>query len=146
MVKHPGRLIGRNDIFLLLGLTVALFVISRVRSRDSSTTPARSKKLGTAAPPRPGHPGRGLRVSPVRKRHQLHAPALASAATAKTGARERVMERLVNFGKALGESLDHAAIGKAAAEHLPDLAEGLGVWAMAVSDSAWRPLAVVADR
>ena len=58
------RLIGRNDLFLLLGLTVALFAIfsrplaqrARIRARDRP-------ELGTAARARSRHPGRRLHAS-----------------------------------------------------------------------------------
>lgn len=147
MVKRPVRLIriSRNDIFLLLGLTVALFAISsRPLARLLDYAREIEESWGLQLLPGLVILAVVLMFHQVRKRHQLRVHALASEATAKL-ATERV-ERLVMFGKALGESLDHSAIGKAVAEHLPNLAEGLGVWAMAVGDGAWRPLAVVADR
>jgi diguanylate cyclase (GGDEF)-like protein len=145
MVKRPLRLISRNDLFLLLGLTVALFAISsRPLARLLDYAREIEQSWGLQLLPGLVILAVVLMFHQVRKRHQMRVQALASEATAKL-ATERV-ERLVMFGQALGESLDHRAIGKAVADHLPNLAEGLGVWAMALSDGAWRPLAVVADR
>jgi diguanylate cyclase (GGDEF)-like protein len=142
------RLIGRNDLFLLLGLSIALFVIL-------------SRPLGDALDyAREIDESRGLQLLPgliilavmflfhqTRKRHESRARALASEAEARHAtARAVEMERLVKFGRALGESLDHSAIGVVAAEHLPTLAEGRGAWSMALAGTTWRALAVVADR
>jgi diguanylate cyclase (GGDEF)-like protein len=83
----------------------------------------------------------------TRKRHEMRAAALASAAAARQAtARVVEMERLVNFGRSLGESLDQSAIGAVAAEHLPTLAEGRPAWAMVLNGTTWAPLAVIADR
>jgi diguanylate cyclase (GGDEF)-like protein len=75
-------------------------------------------------------------------------PQLRAAAAEARQATARVaeMERLVNFGQALGESLDHAAVGAVARQHLLALVAGRGVWAMALNGTAWQPLAVLADR
>jgi diguanylate cyclase (GGDEF)-like protein len=139
------RLIRRNDLFLLLGLTVALFTIfSRPLGNllDYAREVERSTGLQLVS---------GLVIlavvfmfHQVRKRHDMRVHALASAAAAKL-ATDRV-ERLVTFGQALGETLDHGSIGAVAAEHLPNMAEGRGAWAMSLSGGVWRPLAVVADR
>jgi diguanylate cyclase (GGDEF)-like protein len=139
------RLIGRNDLFLLLGLTAALFAIfSRPLARALDWAREIDRSWGLQLVP-------GLVIlavvftfHQVRKRHEMRVQALASAAAARL-ATERV-ERLVTFGKALGEALDHAAIGIVVRDYLPSLAEGRGAWAMALSSGTWRPLAVVADR
>jgi diguanylate cyclase (GGDEF)-like protein len=139
------RLIGRNDLFLLLGLTAALFAIfSRPLARALDWADEIDRSWGLQLVP-------GLVIlavvftfHQVRKRHEMRVQALASAAAARL-ATERV-ERLVTFGKALGEALDHAAIGAVVRDYLPSLAEERGAWAMALSSGTWRPLAVVADR
>jgi diguanylate cyclase (GGDEF)-like protein len=139
------RLIGRNDLFLLLGLTAALFAIfSRPLARALDWAREIDRSWGLQLVP-------GLVIlavvftfHQVRKRHEMRVQALASAAAARL-ATERV-ERLVTFGKALGETLDHAAIGTVVRDYLPSLSEGRGAWAMALSSGTWRPLAVVADR
>ena len=144
-MKPPVRLIGRNDLFLLLGLSVALFTIfSRPLARVLEYARDIDARSGLQLVPGLVILSVVLMFHQVRKRHQMRVQALASAATAQL-ATERV-ERLVTFGQALQESLDHGAIGTVAAQHLPTLAEGRGVWAMALSSGAWRPLAVVADR
>ncbi|MGH9253932.1 MAG: diguanylate cyclase [Vicinamibacterales bacterium] len=139
------RLIGRNDLFLLLGLTVALVAIfSRPLARVLEYAREIEQSWGLQLVP-------GLVILAVafvfhqaRKRHEMRVEALASAAAAKQAAVR--VERLVTFGQALSEALDHSAIGAAAAAHLPDVAEGRGVWAMALNGGVWHPLAVVADR
>lgn len=142
------RLIGRNDLFLLLGLTAALFaIVSRPLARVLDYAREIDESWGLQLLP-------GLVIlavvfvfHQVRKRHETRAEALASAAEARQAtARAVEMERLVNFGRALGESLDQTAIGTVAAVHLPTLAEGRPAWAMVLNGTAWAPLAVVADR
>jgi diguanylate cyclase (GGDEF)-like protein len=142
------RLISRNDLFLLLGLTVALFAIV---SRPLGRVLAFAQDIDES---------RGLQLLPglvilavvfmfhqVRKRHEVRSEAQASAAEARQ-AKTRVleMERLVSFGQALGESLDDESIGIAAKQHLPTVAGGRGAWAMVLSGGQWRPLFVTANR
>jgi len=142
------RLISRNDLFLLFGLTVALFaIVSRPLARVLDFAREVEESWGLQLLP-------GLVIlavvfmfHQVRKRHEMRATALTSAAEARQATeRATEMERLVTFGQALGESLDHAAIGAAAVKHLPVLVEGRGAWAMALSGGQWRALAVVAER
>ena len=142
------RLIDRNDLFLLLGLSVALGVIVSQPLGDLLDYIHTIEEAS------------GLQLLPglvilavaysfhqVRKRHETRARALTLEAEARQAtARAAEMERLVNFGRALAESLDHSAVGTVAAEHLPTLAEGRGAWAIALSGTTWRSLAVVADR
>lgn len=141
------RLIGGNDLLLLLGVWTALFTIV-------------SQPLGRALSyAYEVDQSRGLQLLPalvilvvvfsfhqVRKRHQARAEALASAAAAQqAGARVAEMERLVNFGQALGESLTLDSIGDVAAKHLPLLAGDRPMWVMIRSGSDWRRLAVTGD-
>ena len=142
------RLIGRNDLVLLLGLTVALFaVVERPLARVLAYAHDVDESTGLQLLP-------GLVILAVvfmfhqmRKRHEMRVEALASATDARQAtARAAEMGRLVSFGQALGESLDHESIGAVASTHLLSLAEGRGAWAMALSGGLWRPLAVVADR
>ena len=142
------RLISRNDLFLLIGLTIALFTIV---SRPLGRVLALAQDIDDS---------RGLQLLPglvilavvfmfhqVRKRHEIRSVALASAAEARQAqARVAEMERLVTFGQALGESLDYESIGIAAKALLPTLAEGRGAWAMVLTGGQWRPLFVIANR
>jgi diguanylate cyclase (GGDEF)-like protein len=142
------RLGSRNDLFLLFGLTIALFAIVS-RPLGDLLDYARDIGEGWDLELVPGLVILAVvfMVHQFRKRHESRALALTSAAEARQAtARAAEMERLVNFGRSLGESLDHASIGPVAAEHLPTLAEGRGAWAIALSGTSWRPLAVVADR
>lgn len=142
------RLIDRNDSILLVGLTVALFaIVSRPLAQMLELAREIDQSWGLQLVP-------GLVVlafvfmfHQVRKRHEMRAEALTAATEARQAtARAEEMARLVTFGQALGESLDHQAIGNVAKNQLPTLAEGRQAWAMALSGSQWRPLAVVADR
>jgi len=141
------RLISRNDLFLLLGLAVALFAIV---SRPLGRLLAYAQDIGESS---------GLQLLPglvilagvfifhqVRKRHEVRAGALASDAAAREAtARAAEMGRLVAFGQALGQSLDRDSIRSAAAKHFPLLTEGRPAWVMARSKQHWRPLAVIGN-
>jgi len=139
---------SRNDLFLLVGLTVALFAFV-LRPLGDILDYARAIGQDWDLELLPGLVilASVFVFHQFRKRHESRALALTSAAEARQAtARAAEMERLVNFGRGLGESLDHASIGTVAAEHLPTLAEGRGAWALFLGGTAWRPLAVVADR
>lgn len=139
---------SRNDLFLLVGLTVALFAIV-LRPLGDILDYARAIGQDWDLELLPGLVilASVFVFYQIRKRHESRAHALTSAAEARQAtARAAEMERLVNFGRGLGESLDYASIGTVAAGHLPKLAEGRGAWAFVLTGTAWRPLAVVADR
>lgn len=141
------RLIGRNDLFLLLGLTVALFaIVSRPLGHALAYANDIEESLGLQLLP-------GLVIlavvfmfHQVRKRHEVRAEALEAAAEARQArARAAEMERLVSFGQALGQSLTQDSIRNAASEYLPALAEGRRAWSMIRSGTDWRRLAVAGD-
>ena len=141
------RLIGRNDLFLLVGVSAALFTIvsrplGRVLAYAYEVDQSRGQQL---------LPGLVILTAvfvfhQVRKRHEVRAEALASAAAARQAtARAAEMARLVGFGQALGQSLEHDSIRDAAARHFPTLVEGRPAWAMTRSGQHWSRLAVVGD-
>jgi diguanylate cyclase (GGDEF)-like protein len=141
------RLIGRNDLFLLLGLTVALFAIfSRPLAQALDFVNQIEESRGLLLLP-------GLVILTVvyifhqqRKRHEARAEALSAAAEARQAtARATEMERLVSFGQSLARSLDYESIRSAANEHLPTLAGGRGAWAMIRTAGHWKPLASVGE-
>jgi diguanylate cyclase (GGDEF)-like protein len=142
------RVGARNDLFLLFGLAIALFaIVSQPLGDILDYARAIDEDWDLELVPGLVILAVVFMVHQIRKRHESRALALTSAAEARQAtARAAEMERLLNFGRALGESLDHDAIGAVAAEHLPTLAEGRGAWAVALSGTRWRPLAVVADR
>ena len=138
------RLIGRNDLFLLLGLTLALFAIfsgplGRVLDYAHQIDQSRGLQLLP-----------GLVILAVvfmfhqlRKRHEMRAEALSAAAEARQAtARAAEMERLVSLGQSLARSLDPEAIRAAALEHLPTLAGDRAAWAMTRTGGLWQPLAL----
>ena len=141
------RLIGRNDLVLLGGLAVALFVVF-------------SKALAQLFDLiREVEESRGLRLLPallilatvfvfhqLRKRHEMHAEALGAAAAARQATdRAAEMERLVAFGQALARSLDEESIQAAATAHIPLLAPGRGAWALVRTPTHWKPLLLVGE-
>src|ERR1044072_2034138 len=108
------RIFGRNDAFLLGGLAIAVWVVS---SRQLGMLLDRAREIDHS---------RGLQLVPglfilagvflihqFRKREQMRIQ--ANAATARVAE----MDRLVQFGKALAQSLDSASIRAATIEHLP---------------------------
>lgn len=137
------RLIGRNDLFLLIGLTAALFTII-------------SRPLGLVVDyAREADHSFGLQLVPglvilavvfmfhqVRKRHESRADALAAAAEARQATiRAAEMERLVGFGQALGQALTLDAISAAVTAHLSSIVDGRDAWAMVWDGEEWKPLA-----
>ena len=126
------RLISRNDIMLLGGLGVALFILF---------SGALDRILDLAHQVDQSH---GVRLLPAlvvlaavfvfhqqRKRHEAWAEAMAAATDARQAdARVTDMERLVSFGHTLARALDFESIRAAAAEHLPTLVTDRSSWAM----------------
>jgi diguanylate cyclase (GGDEF)-like protein len=141
------RLIGRNDLFLLIGLTAALFtIISRPLGLVVDYARGADHSLGLQLVP-------GLVIlavvfmfHQVRKRHESRAEALAAATEARQAtARAAEMERLVGFGQALGQALTHDAISAAAAAHLATIVDGRDAWVMVWSGGEWKRLAAHGD-
>ena len=120
------RIIGRNDLFLLLGLAVALFAItSRPIGRALVYAQEIERSMGLQLLP-------GLVILAgvfvfhlVRKRHEAREEALtASTELRQATARAAEMERLVEFGKALAQSLTYESVRAAAVSHIPTLTGG----------------------
>ena len=141
------RLISRNDIYLLLGLTVAAFVIfSRPLTRVLDYTREIERAWDLQLLP-------GLVIlavifmfHEVRKRHDMRQDAMAAAAEASQArVHAAEMERLVFFGRALAKSLTLASIKAAALDYLPKVAEGGTVWTMVRTGDEWEQLATTAD-
>ena len=138
------RLVSRNDVFLLGGLAIALFVLVSGPLGDAL-------HLASAI-----DQSWGLQLLPAliilagvfvfhqqRKRHEAWAEVVAATSDAKQAdARATEMERLVAFGQTLARALDHESIRAAAAEHLPTLLPGRGIWALVREGSHWQPLTV----
>ncbi|MBI2829420.1 MAG: GGDEF domain-containing protein [Acidobacteria bacterium] len=141
------RLIGRNDLFLLLGLAVALFaIVSRPLGRVLAYAHNIDQSTGLQLLP-------GLVILAVvfmfhqmRKRHEVRAEALAAAAAGRqAAARAAEMERLIAFGQALARSLDYESIRAAVREYLATLGEGRGGWVLTRTAGQWQPLTPVDD-
>ena len=140
------RLVGRHDIYWLMVTAVAAFAMF-------------SRPLGRAIDyAHDIDEGRGLQLLPAlvilavafifhqfRKRHEMHAHAVAADAEARQATRRATeMERLVAFGQALARSLDRETIRTAAIEHLPKLADR-PAWAMIRTSSHWQTFAAADD-
>jgi diguanylate cyclase (GGDEF)-like protein len=126
------RIFGRNDAFLLGGLAIAVWVAS---SRQLGTLLDRAREIDHS---------QGLQLVPglailavvflvhqVRTREEMG----REAGIATTRAAE--MDRLVQFGKALAQSLDSSSIRAATVEYLPLIASGRKVWAITRCGGAW---------
>lgn len=118
------RVASRNDLVLLGGLAVALFVIFSRRIGEALDYAYQIDR------------SRGLQLLPalvilagVFIFHLLRKRTEMDAANRAATARADEMARLVAFGQALAGSLDIAAIRTAVLAHLPALVPGRGVWA-----------------
>jgi diguanylate cyclase (GGDEF)-like protein len=141
------RLIGRNDLFLLVGLAIALFAItSRPIGRALAHVQEIERSWGLQLVP-------GLFILAVvfvfhlvRKRHEAREAALTAASEARQAtAHAAGMERMVEFGKALAQSLTYDSVRAAAATHLSTLTGNRQSWAMVRTATHWRRLAVTGD-
>jgi diguanylate cyclase (GGDEF)-like protein len=136
------RLFGRNDIVLLGGLAVALFVLFNrplqemfdfVREIEDTYNVRLLPALMILV---------GLFVfHQFRKREEVRVAALTSAAAAENATlRADEMERLIAFSQAIARSLTEESIKAAAIAHVPLLAPNRTAWALARSEGQWRPL------
>ena len=141
------RMINRNDLFLLLGLAVALFAItSRPIGRALAYVQEIERSMGLQLLP-------GLVILAVvyvfhlvRKRHEAREEALtASSELTQATARAAEMERLVVFGRALAQSLTYESVRAAAVSHFPKLTGERPLWAMVRTSTHWRRLVVTGD-
>ena len=141
------RLVGRSDLVLILGLTLALFV---TLSRPLGQLLAFIRQIEEA---------HGLQLLPallilaaffgfhqLRKRQEIRAEALAAGRAARqANERAEEMSRLVAFGHALARALDSEAIGAVAAAHIPLLAPGRGAWVMIRPRGQWELFVAVGE-
>jgi diguanylate cyclase (GGDEF)-like protein len=141
------RMIGRNDLFLLLGLAIALFAItSRPIGRALAYVQEVERSMGLQLLP-------GLVILAVvfvfhlvRKRHEAREEALTvSSELSQATARAAEMERLVDFGRALAQSLTYESVRAAAVSHIPKLTGDRPLWAMVRTNTHWRRLVVTGD-
>jgi diguanylate cyclase (GGDEF)-like protein len=142
---------GRNDAVLMVGLTVALFVIFSGPMAKLLDFIREVEKI------------HGLQLLPalvilatifsfhqLRKRQEIRAESLSVARAAKE-ATERASElsRLVAFGHALARTMDsqsHDSIRAAMAAHIPLLAPGRDAWVMTRTRAGvWESLVAVGD-
>jgi diguanylate cyclase (GGDEF)-like protein len=145
------RVMGRNDAVLMVGLTVALFVIFSGPMAKLLDFIREVEKI------------HGLQLLPalvilatifsfhqLRKRQEIRAESLSVARAAKE-ATERAAElsRLVAFGHALARTMDsqsHDSIRAAMAAHIPLLAPGRDAWVMTRTRAGvWESLVAVGD-
>jgi diguanylate cyclase (GGDEF)-like protein len=136
------RLFGRNDLVLLSGLAVALYVLfyqplqhmfdfvrEIERTYQVQLLPALMILVGLFV------------FHQYRKREEVRVSALTSAAAAAEAiSRSEEMERLIAFSQAIARSLTEESIKSAAVAHIPLLAPNRTVWALARTEGQWRPL------
>lgn len=136
------RLFGRNDLVLLSGLAVALYVLfyqplqhmfdfvrEIERTYQVQLLPALMILVGLFV------------FHQYRKREEVRVAALTSAAAAAEAiSRSEEMERLIAFSQAIARSLTEESIKSAAVAHIPLLAPNRPAWALARTEGQWRPL------
>jgi diguanylate cyclase (GGDEF)-like protein len=142
------RLITRNDLFLLLGLAIALHLsFSGPLAQAIDYVDRVDQQLGLRLLPALVVLAVVFFVHQQRKRLEMRAAALTAEGEARqANARAVDMERLVSFGEALARSLDFEAIRAAANEHLPTLAGGRGAWAMIRVLGQWQTLTAADEK
>src|ERR1043166_5936275 len=118
-IRPSLRLFGRNDLVLLLGLTIALFVVI---SQPVARLLDYVREIEDT---------RGLRLLPALmilatvfichqlwKRQEMRAETISAAAVAQQATeRAAELERLVALGQALARTLDHDAIRAVITQH-----------------------------
>ena len=132
------RISGRNDIFLIGGLALAVWLEwSRQLGRLVDAARAIDQRTGFQAVPTLFVLAAFFFAHQFRKRQEM----LLDAKQATTRVAE--MERLVVFGQALAQSLDVDSIRAATTEQLPLIAGGRAAWAMIRSNGDWVELTPV---
>jgi diguanylate cyclase (GGDEF)-like protein len=145
------RLMERNDVVLMVGLTAALFVIfsgpvARLLDYVREIEMARGVHLVPALFILATIFG----LHQLRKHQEMRTESVVSAAAAKDAEdRAAEMSRLLAFGHALARSTDSEsgdAIRGVAAAHIPLLAPGRGAWVMTrTRGGVWESLTAVGD-
>jgi diguanylate cyclase (GGDEF)-like protein len=145
------RVMGRDDAVLMVGLTVALFVIfSGPFAKLLDYVREVEKVHGLQLLPALVILATIFSFHQLRKRQEIRAEA-QSVARAATDATERAAElsRLVGFGHALARTMDsqsHDSIRAAMAAHIPLLAPGRDAWVMTRTRAGvWESLVAVGD-
>jgi diguanylate cyclase (GGDEF)-like protein len=135
--------IDRRDRMLLAGLAIALIVVFARPIRyllDLARDVERSS--GLALVPALIILAGVFLFHQQGKRQEAKARAAAAEADAQqAGARAMELERLVNFGQALGRSLDVEAIRDVVLQHLPTLAGTDDAWVLLRTGGRWEALA-----
>jgi diguanylate cyclase (GGDEF)-like protein len=145
------RLVGRNDVVLMVGLTIALFVIfsgsvshflDYVRDIEVSSGVHLLPALFILASM--------FSIHQLRKRQEMRDEAHVVAQSAHEATeRASEMARLVAFGHALARSMDSESsesIRDVATAHIPLLAPGRGAWVMTrTRGGLWESLTAVGD-
>jgi diguanylate cyclase (GGDEF)-like protein len=145
------RLVGRNDTVLMVGLTVALFVVfSGPMARLLDYVREIEKAHGLQLLPALVILATLFSFHQLFKRQEIRAESLSVARSAKE-ATERAAElsRLVAFGHALARTMDsqsHDSIRAAMGAHIPLLAPGRDAWVMTRTRAGvWESLVAVGD-
>jgi diguanylate cyclase (GGDEF)-like protein len=136
------NLVARQDRALLVGLAAALIVVFAQPIRyllDLASEVERSSGLALVP---------ALIILTVvftvhqhgKRREAKSRAVLAEADAQEAAARASEMEHLVDFGQALGRSLDRESIRAVVMEHLPSLCGSSAAWVMMHVDDTWVPL------
>jgi len=151
ILRGPMRVMGRNDVVLMVGLTVALFVIfSGPVSRLLDYVREIEETRGLHLLPALFILATTFSFHQLRKRQEMRAESHTLAIGAKEATeRASEMSRLVAFGHALARSMDSDSsdsIRDVTAAHVPLLAPGRGAWVMTRTRGAhWESLMAVGE-
>lgn len=136
------KFFGRQDLLLIAALTTALIIVfsssisrlldyAREIERQSGLTLMPALVLLTVA----------YFIHQLRRRHQMQAQAdAAQAATREAQHRAEELERLVQFGQSLGNTLDFDSIRVAIGQHLPALVGTDRIWVLVRQGTQWEAL------
>ena len=141
------RLVARNDLVLVLGLTLALFVIfSHPLAQLLDDIRRIEETHGLQLLPALVILASFFSFHQLRKRQESRAEAIGAARAARDATdRAEEMSRLVAFGHALARALDSDSIRSAALAHMPLLAPGRRAWTMVRTRGHWEPFLTVGD-
>jgi diguanylate cyclase (GGDEF)-like protein len=137
------NLVGRQDRLLLGGLAVAVIVVFArpIERYGLSLAREAERSSGLALVPALLILTAVLLFHQQGKRQQARMRAAAAEAEAREAdARTAEMERLVNFGQALGRSLDLESIRDVVQQHLPKLADTEDAWVLLRVSGHWQAL------
>jgi diguanylate cyclase (GGDEF)-like protein len=136
------KFIGRQDLLLIAALTTALIIVfSSSISRLFDYAREIERQSGLTLLPALFLLAGAYLLHQLRRRHQMQAQAEAAQEAAREAQhRADELERLVQFGQALGNTHDFDSIRVAIGQHLPALAGTDRIWVLVRQGTQWEAL------